>query len=317
MDRVELICGDCLDVMRSFSEPIADVTITSPPYEDARTYGINFKLKGQTWVDWCVPRVIEMCRVTDGLVFFNAAGKRRDWKYSPVVEWLVTELTKNCGIVCGPAPYVFHRIGIPGSGSGKYHRRDWEPVYVFARPECVPPKWTDNTAMGHKPKWGPGGEMSNRLSNGSRVNQWGPTSNTGAGRKRNGALKNGGHRPSHVYADRLHTKTKANGEMEVQGYSVPAIADPGNVIRCIVGGGHMGSKISHENEACFPEELPEFFIRSYCPPNGRVFDPCMGSGTTAAVAVRTGRRFIGCDIRQSEIEKTRRRLKTVQVELFH
>ena len=314
--NAQLIVADCLEWMRSQSAPISDMTITSSPYEDARTYGIGFKLRGSAWVDWCVPRVVEMCRVTDGLVFFNAAGKRRNWKYSPVVEWLVTELTRNCGIVCGPAPYVFHRKGIPGSGSRKYHRRDWEPVYAFGRPECVPPKFTDNTAMGHKPKWGPGGDMSHRLANGSRVNQWGPMSNTGAGRKTNGRLKKGGHRPSHVVADRLHTKTKANGEMEVQGYRVPVLADPGNVITLKVGGGHMGSKIAHENEACFPEGLPEFFIRSFCPPGGTAFDPFCGSGTTGAVALRLGRNFIGIDVRESEIKKTKRRLAEIQPELF-
>lgn len=152
--------GDCLVLMRAMPTGHVDMTLTSPPYEDARLYKpLEFTASGQDWVDWMIPRVVEMCRITDGLVLINMAGKRRDWKYSPVVEWLVADLTRHHGIVCGPAPYCFYRIGIPGSGSGKYHRRDWEPVYAFARAECCPPKWTDNTALGHPPKWAPGGEM--------------------------------------------------------------------------------------------------------------------------------------------------------------
>jgi len=191
--------ADCLEWMRAQPDCLVDLTVTSPPYEDARTYGIGFKLKGQAWVDWCIPRIVEMCRVTDGLVLFNAAGKVRQWKYSPVIEWLVADLTRLHGIVCGPAPYVFARAGIPGSGSTKYHRRDWEPVYAFAQPDRLPVKWSHNTAMGHVPKYGPGGAMSHRLKDGSRRDQWGGTGHatSGTGRKTNGEHKKNG-RPSHT-----------------------------------------------------------------------------------------------------------------------
>lgn len=308
--------ADCLEWMQGQPRRKFRVTITSPPYEDARTYGIGFKLKGQSWVDWCIPRVVEMCRVTDGLVIFNAAGKVRQFKYSPVMEWLVADLTRHHGIVCGPAPYVFARVGIPGSGSKHYHRRDWEPVYAFAMPECLPLKWSANTAMGHPPKWAPGGEMSNRLKDGERRNKWGSTGHaTGMqGRRPDGKHKTGS-RPSHATADKLHTKTKTDGSMEVQGYSVPVLANPGNVIRCKVGGGLMGSPLAHENEAPFPETLVEFFMRSYCPPEGTAFDPFAGSGTVLAVAKRTGRNAEGCDIRADQCDLVRRRLKTVQQEL--
>lgn len=349
-----LHCGDCLTILRGMADDSVNVSLSSPPYEDARLYGIGFKLSGQKWVDWMIPIVVELCRVTDGLVFINAAGKRKNWMYSPVVEWLVADLTRHHGIVCGPAPYVFHRVGIAGSGSRKYHRRDWEPIYAFARAECCPPKWTDNTALGHPPKWAPGGMMSNRHVDGQRKNahasqacktrnKWGGTGNASgaAGRKKNGEFKSvgmnqwahslnsgatvadaegvvrsKGKRPSHQRVDRLHTKRKADGEMEVQGYTAPVLADPGNVLFLKVGGGHMGSDLAHENEAPFPEGLPEFFIRSFCPPGGTVLDPFCGSGTTLAVAKRTGRNSIGIDVRESQIELTKRRLNTVQPEIF-
>lgn len=89
------------------------------------------------------------------------------------------------------------------------------------------------------------------------------------------------------------------------------VANPGNVIDCAVGGGRMGSNISHENEAPFPDKLPNFFIRSYCKPNGIVLDPFSGSGTTVAEALKLGRLFIGIDIRKSQVELTKRRLKQV------
>ena len=71
----------------------------------------------------------------------------------------------------------------------------------------------------------------------------------------------------------------------------------------------MGSPLAHENEAPFPESLAEFFVRSFCPPGGTVLDPFMGSGTTLAVAQRTGREAIGIDLRESQVELTNRRVK--------
>jgi hypothetical protein len=109
---------------------------------------------------------------------------------------------------------------------------------------------------------------------------------------------------------RKHTKRLADGTMEDQTYTVPVLANPGNVIEVIVGGGVMGHPLAHENEAPFPEKLPEFFIKSFCPPGGRVLDPFSGSGTTVAVAQRLGRIGYGCDLRMSQCELGRRRLAT-------
>ena len=75
----------------------------------------------------------------------------------------------------------------------------------------------------------------------------------------------------------------------------------------------MGSQMAHENEAPFPEKLAEFFALSFCPPDGTIYDGFCGSGTTGAVAIKHGRNFIGTDVRESQIELTKRRLATVQL----
>lgn len=62
----------------------------------------------------------------------------------------------------------------------------------------------------------------------------------------------------------------------------------------------MGSDLAHKNEAPFPEQLAEFFIKSFCPPGGTVLDLFSGSGTTAAVAAKLGRNSISVDIRESQ-----------------
>lgn len=329
--------GDCIDWLKALPTNCCSLSLTSPPYEDARTYGIDYKLKRQAWVDWMVPRVIEACRVVDGLVCVNMAGKVEDRQYNPIVEWLVADLTRQHGIVCGPAPYVYFRFGIPGSGGNDYHRRDWEPIYCFAKPESLPVKWSDNTAMGHPPKLAPGGEMSHRLSNGSRVND---PSKKNFRHAADGTVKGGHARDIVGKGRKVITKHREGMHNQDQDYQEPKLANPGNVvkelydaeevrqllmggelggpvkelspngdvIRCLVGGGVMGSKLAHEGEAPYSERLCEYFIRSYAPPDSIVLDFFCGTSTTGAAARSLGRRYIGCDLRQSQVDLSHRRL---------
>src|SRR5262245_62254509 len=161
--RWHVQAADALAFLKTLPDGALSLCLTSPPYEAARTYSVGFKLQGQDWVDWLCPILVEACRATAGLVLLNAAGQVRNYSYAPVVEWLVADLTRKHGIVCGPAPYAYFRFGVPGSGGKHYHRRDWEPCYAFALPDRLPLAWSDNTVMGHPPRWGLGGEMSNRL----------------------------------------------------------------------------------------------------------------------------------------------------------
>jgi DNA modification methylase len=57
--------------------------------------------------------------------------------------------------------------------------------------------------------------------------------------------------------------------------------------------------------AVFPEELIEPCILAGCPPGGTVLDPFMGSGTTAAVAIKLGRKFLGCDLSYENLQRER------------
>lgn len=57
-----------------------------------------------------------------------------------------------------------------------------------------------------------------------------------------------------------------------------------------------------------PEALLERIVVSSCPEGGVVADFFCGSGTTLAVAERTGRRWIGCDVSQDAIDISRARL---------
>ncbi len=269
--------GDMLTVLPTL--PRVDLIVTSPPYEDARTYGIGFRAKGAEWVTWAADRFMLCLDRCDGLVAWVVAGRTRGYQWSATPALLMAELHRRGAVLRNPL--IYKRVGIPGSGGPDWFRSDYEWI-VCATKRARRLDWADNTAMGHAPKYPAGGAPSHRTESGERVTK-------------------------------VQTRRKENGVRVRDGlYKAPAVANPGNVIQCHGGGGHMGSKLAHENEAPFPERVPEWFIRSCCIPGGLVLDPFCGSGTTLAVAKRLGRRFIGIDVRESQIELSRKRLAEVK-----
>lgn len=310
-----------------FPDATFDACIGSPPYADARLYledGRNLGISrgADEWVEWMLRVTAECLRVTKGPVIWIAAGVTRDWNYWPVCERLMSEWNRGVpgsgvwqdGIelpllpphYCHAfRPCYWHRVGIPGSGGKQWYRADVEYAMCFKRPGKLP--YADPTANGHPPKWGPGGEMSHRVQDGDRRNQWGKHMNSRNSQRKTDGTFQGGYRPSH----RAHTKRDANGEMRDQEYVPPALANPGNLLKTTVGGGQMGHSLAHENEAPFPVAIPAFFIRSHCPKFGKVLDPFGGSGSTAQAAVENGREAVVCDLRRSQCNLAKRRLGTV------
>lgn len=62
--------------------------------------------------------------------------------------------------------------------------------------------------------------------------------------------------------------------------------------------------------ATFPPDLIEPCVLAGCPEGGLVLDPFMGAGTTAIVALKNNRKYIGIDISQEYIEIANRRINS-------
>lgn len=257
------------------------MTFGSPPYEAARTYGIGFNLKGQRWVDWMVERMVEMLRITNGLVAMVVEGQTRGYQWSATPALLMADLARRG--VCLRKPPIYARVGIPGSGGPDWLANRYEFIVCCTNGGKLP--WSDNTAMGHPPKYSPGGAVSSRTKSGERIN---------------------GRSSSHGSATRFKYSASK---------PYPKLANPGNIINCgAVGGGNIGSRLAHENEAPFPEKLAGFFVKSFCRPEGIVLDPFVGSGTTVKVAKSLGRGFIGVDVREDQCKLTLERLNEIQAD---
>ena len=63
--------------------------------------------------------------------------------------------------------------------------------------------------------------------------------------------------------------------------------------------------------ATYPEDLVSPCIISGCPENGIVYDPFMGSGTTARVAAKLSRNYVGSEINPDYLTIAERKVKTI------
>ena len=71
-----------------------------------------------------------------------------------------------------------------------------------------------------------------------------------------------------------------------------------------------------KTSAHFPDKIPLDFIPTFCPEGGIVLDPFIGSGTTAYIAKKLNRHFIGFDISEEYCSVANERLSTIEPKLI-
>lgn len=260
--------GDASLWLPALPESSVDLFFMSPPYADQRSYS---RIHPDRYVEWFLPFARAMFDAT------NETG-------SMVIN-IKNRVAKDGALRGQRHPYVFQLVL-----ALQHMGWRWIEEYVWQKPNAIPGKFGPRTkdsfehvfhfARGPKPyfnldairvpyKTTPDEIERRRLdTNGRR------TTEAGFGRNRVSTYKHGG-------------------------------ADPGNVIPVSqTYNQHRG--VSHT--APMPEGLAEFFIKAMTPPDGVVVDPFAGSGTTAVVGHRLGRRVGGLELHQEYAEAARARI---------
>lgn len=81
---------------------------------------------------------------------------------------------------------------------------------------------------------------------------------------------------------------------------------------------HVPHSASPDHPCPYPEALIQPLIEASCPAHGIVLDPFMGSGTTATVAQRLNRHYIGSDLSPEYVRQAKERLsKPFMRSMFH
>ena len=251
-----------MEEMTKMQEGIVDLTVTSPPYDNLRTYEGSLQWNEGIW-----KQVIKnLYQVT---------------KKGGAVVWVVGDATINgsetgtsfkqalYAMECGfnlHDTMIYKRHSMPNSA--QRYSQDFEYVFVFSKSKV-------NT-------FNPIQEACRYAGVGTS-----PTS-----RDINGNLISKGRR---VIKD---TKKKGN----VWTYSAGA-------------GKSTKDKIAHAHPAIFPEQLVQDHIISWSNEGDLVFDPFLGSGTTAKIAKKLNRNFIGIEKVEEYFDIAQERIKTIQPEL--
>jgi len=108
--------------------------------------------------------------------------------------------------------------------------------------------------------------------------------------------------------DEIKRKRTANGSWKIQDVKIEEYGRRHNIWEYTVGIPHSTKdKIAYKHPAIFPEKLVEDHIISWSDKDDLIYDPFLGSGTTAKMALLNNRNFIGSEINEEycEIAKTR------------
>ena len=70
-------------------------------------------------------------------------------------------------------------------------------------------------------------------------------------------------------------------------------------------------KRGQNHGAVFPEELIKTIIENFSKKNDVIYDPFLGTGTTAVVAKKLGRKYLGSELLKSYYKISQKRLKDV------
>lgn len=357
MDRYlnQIICGDCLEVMKGMPDKCVDCCITSPPYWGLRDYGVEGQLGLESTPEEYVSKMVtifhEVKRALrdDGTLWLNlgdtyGTGTRADRR--PGNKLLGKGTAKAQGIQ-RHGYEAKQLVGIPWrvafalQADGWYLRSD----IIWHKPNPMPESVKDRPTKAHeyiflmsksqryfydheaiKEKASP--DTHARYARGrSDHHKWadgGPGNQTIA--KSFNHMLEPGVNPKARLAAPVGWNTGPGSHTTLTGrYQPKQNPSFSAAVKDIVDFRNKRSvwnvatqPFKEAHFATFPPKLIEPCILAGCPESGIVLDPFMGAATTAVTALDLGRQYIGIEISPEycAIAEERIRQATRQERLF-
>ncbi len=282
----EIVHGDALAVLRKWPAEMVDCLVTSPPYWRQRDYrGDGSQLGQEKTPEEYVARLADLfeeCRrvlKSTGTAWL-VIGDKYDGGKQLGLPWRVVLALMDRGWILR-ADCIWHKPNAMPSPSRSRPTPDHEYVFLLVKSA----EYTYDADAIREPHvtFSPQSKMrGGRRHFGIR----GGTPESG---------KNGG--TSNLHDGRWDQAFHPLGRNKRTVWSIPL------------------SKFRGAHFAVFPESLVENCIRAGCPAGGLVLDPFSGSGTTAVVARRLGRHFVGIDCVAEYCRMARKRLARAVSEL--
>lgn len=323
---VQIIQGDCRDVLKTIPEESANCIVTSPPYWGLRDYGVDGQIglerSPNDYVDQMVSVFREARRVLrkDGTLWLNLGDtySTRFFKGRNVQQtkhkknsYTVNAAHRSIEFGCKPKDL----IGIPWMVAfalrvdGWWLRRD----IIWNKPNQMPESVRDRPTSSHEYVFLL--TKSERYWYDHEAVRTKATSDSIARYKR-------GRSDTHKYADggpggqticRTSDKQREHGRRHA-GFNdrldcMPReehISEWANLRSVLT----IATKpFSGAHFATFPPDLAETCIKAGCPKGGTVLDPFGGAGTTGLVADRLQRNAILIELNQSYADMSAKRIE--------
>jgi DNA modification methylase len=309
MDYINRITeGNCLQHLKGLPDRSVNTCVTSPPYWGLRDYGNNQQLGMEETPEAYIANLVavftEVKRVLedDGTLWVNigdsyasaAGGYAGDCKKTKNTGFISKgtkgAVLKRNKVVAGLKPKDL--VGIPWllafalRADGWYLRQD----IIWSKPNCMPEAVKDRCTKTHEYIFLLSKKKEYYYDYEAIRTPMADSSIKRAQQdiaKQKGAIGNGGN--------------KTNGRMKMVG-DVNLGANKKSVWTV------SPSQFKEAHFATFPEKLIVDCIKAGCPEHGVVLDPFMGAGTTALVASKLNRHFIGFELNPDYIAIANRRL---------
>ena len=230
---------DCLETMSRMPDGYVNLIVTSPPYDNLRTYnGYSFEF------DKIANELVRVLK-DDGIIVWivgdaTVKGSETGTSFRQALHFISLGLKLHDTMI-----YEKNSPAYPASRTGNRYTQIFEYMFVFAK-----------------------GDVPKQLII-DKPNKW-------AGFKDfSGKLKN----------------------------PVPDFSPRNNIWK------YTTSFNGVKHPAPFPEALAKDHILSWSEPGDLVYDPFMGSGTTAKMAQLEGRNFIGSEVSQEYVDVANARLQ--------
>jgi DNA modification methylase len=298
--RWKLIKGDCIAGMDGLADSTVHCCVTSPPYFGLRDYGCEGQIGLEQSPDEYVSRLVDVFRSVrrilrdDGTLWLNLGDS---WASTPQGTFNAPQKMagKNAGVYgnfrrkVGLPPK--NLIGIPWrvafalQADGWFLRQD----IIWHKPNPMPESVRDRCTEAHEYIFLLS-KKQNYYYDCDAVKE--PVAESTIERLQQKNLMN------QVGSSRVPGKT--NGNMKAVGNTQTRNR---RSVWTIPTRGFKGAHF-----AVYPEQLIEPCILAGCPLDGTVFDPFTGSGTTAVVALRNQRNFIGTELNPEYCEIARNRI---------
>ena len=300
--------GDTIDVTRSLPSNSVNTIVTSPPYWGMRDYGVGGQIGLEPTLNEYHEHLLELTaelkRVLreDGLMFWNHGNSyattpkgNKNWESmedNDKSKATAYRMKKEYGVPLKSLTMQNYRLAIrmvdeqgwilrntiiwnkpnhmPSSVKDRFSN-SYEPVFLFSKSKRY---WSDLDAV--------------RVP--YDMKRWGlRRDGTYQGKAQKDYESAGAENPSEV-KKRIAKNPHPLGKNPSDVWEIPT------------------ASFHEAHFAVFPERLIEPMIKFGCPEGGTVYDPFMGAGTTALVAEKLNRRWIGAELNPDYVEIIKKRL---------